>query len=161
MPRAYFDSVKPSVLDRLIDFEPDNRTEGKRANSQDEFEYRDAVMKDLETLLNTRQSRADLAESDEELASSLLTYGLPDFTAVGIDATEEHAKVFDAIKRAIEHFEPRLREVQIERTEETSARDSVLRLTIKAYLCTQPDPVPVTFDTVLQTTTGECHLEAK
>ena len=161
MPRAYFDSVKPSVLARLIDLEPDNPTEDKRANTQDEFEYRDAVMKDLESLLNTRQVRANLEESDQELAISLLTYGLPDFTSIGIDATEDHIKVFDAIKRAIERFEPRLREVQVESAEESAKGDSVLRLTIKAYLCTQPDPIPVAFDTVLQTTTGECHLEAK
>jgi type VI secretion system protein ImpF len=161
MPRAYFETVKPSVLDRLIDVEPDNPTESKRAKTQDEFEYRDAVMKDLESLLNTRQVRSNLEDSDQELATSLLTYGLPDFTSIGVDATEDHIQVFHAIKRAIERFEPRLRDVQIETAEESSKSDSVLRLTIKAYLCTHPEPIPVTFDTVLQTTTGECHLEAK
>ena len=73
----------PSLLDRLIDREPDRSVEPEWARAQGVNELRECVKRDLESLLNTRQTRPELVDNTDELATSMLTYGLPDFTSTG------------------------------------------------------------------------------
>ena len=82
----HVDSQKPllpSLLDRLIDNEPDVSTEPQwqRAQSLRQFEL--GVLRDVEAMLNTRQSRPAMGEEFKELLQSVLTFGLPDLTANG------------------------------------------------------------------------------
>ena len=106
--------LMPSVLDRLIDLEPDRSVEPDWAQSQSVQELRDAVKRDLESLLNSRQPRPELVESTEEVASSMLTFGLPDFTSMGMSGVDEHQTLRLAVERTIERFERRLRHIEVE-----------------------------------------------
>ena len=74
----------PSILDRLIDQEPDVTTEPQWRQAQTLSEFRFCVLRDVESLLNARPARYHLPEAFREAAQSVLTYGLPDFTAVEI-----------------------------------------------------------------------------
>jgi type VI secretion system protein ImpF len=49
--------ILPSILDRLIDDEPDNSEESLSRRFQDVSELRQAVARDLEAMLNTRRRR--------------------------------------------------------------------------------------------------------
>jgi type VI secretion system protein ImpF len=120
-----------------------------------------SVMRDLEALLNTRQTRTDLMQDapDAEIAQSVLTYGLPDLTSVG--ASPEAREVLRwAVEEAIRRFEPRLIDVRVSANDVEDAFDRTLRLTVEAWLAMDPEPVPVVFDTVVESSTGAYQVKA-
>lgn len=151
--------LMPSVLDRLIDNEPERSVEPEWARSQTVLELRDAVKRDLESLLNSRQTRPELGENAEELETSMLTYGLPDFTSMGMSGVDEHQSLRRAVERTIEKFEPRLRHIEVSVVPPKSSFERSLHLTINALLWIDPEPIPVTFDTVVETSIGTCEVK--
>ena len=153
-------ALTPSILDRLIDNEPDRSVEPEWARAQGVFELRDTVKRDLESLLNSRQTRPDLADNLDELATSMLTYGLPDFTSTGGGGIAEHDLLRRAVERTIERFEPRLRHVDVTVVPPKSSYERSLHLTINAMLWLDPEPIPISFDTVVQTATGTCEVKS-
>ena len=159
MARTNQITLIPSVLDRLIDNDPDHSTEPEWARAQGVFELRDTVKRDLESLLNSRQTRPELVDNNDELATSMLTYGLPDFTSTGGGGVEEHEILRLAVERTIQQFEPRLRHVEVAVAPATSSFERSLHLTISAMLWIDPEPIPIEFDTVVQTATGTCEVK--
>ena len=152
-------ALTPSVLDRLIDLEPERSVEPEWARTQGVLELRDSVKRDLESLLNSRQTRPELVDNTEELATSMLTYGLPDFTSTGSGGVDEHEMLRRAVERTIERFEPRLRHVDVIVVPPKSSFERSLHLTISAMLWIDPEPIPIEFDTVVQTATGTCEVK--
>lgn len=151
--------LMPSVLDRLIDNEPDRSLEPEWARAQGVMELRDTVKRDLESLLNSRQTRAELMDDSDEVSTSMLTYGLPDFTSTGGGGVDEHEMLRRAVERTIERFEPRLRHVDVAIVPPKSSFERSLHLTISAMLWIDPEPIPVSFDTIVQTATGTCEVK--
>jgi len=103
-----------------------------------------------EALLNTR--RETLEELDEawvETRMSLMTYGLPDFTAFSVLGEKDRARIRRALEQTIAAFEPRLDRIHIT-LDAPRAHDRALRFRVDALLRIDPSPEPVTFDTVLQ-----------
>lgn len=150
----------PSVLDRLIDQEPDRTVEPEWARAQGVYELRDSVKRDLESLLNSRQTRPELVDDGDELSTSMLTYGLPDFTSTGTGGEGEHDMLRRAVERTIERFEPRLKHVDVSVVPPKSSFERSLHLTINAMLWIDPEPIPIEFDTVVQTATGTCEVKS-
>lgn len=150
------DPLLPSILDRLLDDAPDVSTEPPWSWTQDLQELKRAVVRDLEALLNTRQARLELLRDspEAEIAQSVLTYGLPDLTSAKIDGPEAREAVRRGVEDAIRRFEPRLIDVRVQAHDPDGPHDRVLRLTVEAWLAMDPDPVPVTFDTVVESATG-------
>jgi type VI secretion system protein ImpF len=108
MPRIDADQpLLPSVLDRLIDREPKVSAEPQEARSRLLAQIKDAVKRDLEWLLNTKQT-AELPAGLARLRASLLAFGLPDFTHSSLSSNQDQAKLRRAIELAIQQFEPRL-----------------------------------------------------
>ena len=56
-------SIRPSLLDRLIDEEPGNRGEAPDRRAQSLKELKDSVRRDLEWLLNSRRPPVEPAQS--------------------------------------------------------------------------------------------------
>ncbi|MEX0712952.1 MAG: type VI secretion system baseplate subunit TssE [Pirellulales bacterium] len=161
MPRV--DSQQPllpSLLDRLIDSEPDVSTEPAWSRSQGLRELKESVKRDLEALLNTRQTLSDLPADFVEAAQSILTYGLPDLTSSSIVSLEDRERLRRSVEDAIRRFEPRLMKVRVSLREAASEADRTLRLMVDAWLRLDPDPEPVTFDTVVQPATGRCEVQS-
>ena len=150
----------PSILDRLIDQEPDVTTEPQWRQAQNLSEFRSCVLRDVESLLNARPTRYHLPEAFREAAQSVLTYGLPDFTAVEIGSRGQREELRRAVETIIGRFEPRLRDVRVALHPPESQFDRTLRMTIHALLWVQPDPEPITFDTLVQPSSGTCKVEA-
>jgi type VI secretion system protein ImpF len=139
-------SVLPSVLDRLIDEDPDAVQESARPVAVLLQDIKANIRRDLEWLLNTRlylQQRIDLYP---ELKTSLVAYGLPDFSTVLLGSAEHRERFRLAIQDTIERFEPRLRRVQVEISPSGEEHDRTLYLKIMALLMVEPDPVPLLFD---------------
>ena len=151
----------PSVLDRLIDREPDVSTEPQWQQVQNLSELRMCVLRDVENLLNSRPAKPHLADSFREVAQSVLTYGLPDFTGAEIGRRDQREYLRRAVEITIERFEPRLRQVRVVLHPPASQFDRTLRMTIHALLWVEPEPEPITFDTLVQPSSGTCKVESK
>lgn len=143
-------SLLASVLDRLLDEQPTQTREPPLQHRQDVWQLKKTIARDLEALLNTRTELLDeLPDGEVEVAHSLLTYGLPDLTAMSIADPRERNRVRRAIERAIEIFEPRLKNVRVA-LDPARGRETLLHFRIQAVIPVQPTPEAVMFDTDLQ-----------
>lgn len=144
--------INLSVLDRLVDFEPEAKAEPLPSRSKALRQVKQALRRDLEWLLNTRR----VLEVPEELpfvSDSILAYGLPDFTNLSVKNAEDQHDLTRALEATLKRFEPRLEDVVV-----TVANASVLerafRFKIEARLRVDPVPEPISFDTTLQLGSG-------
>jgi type VI secretion system protein ImpF len=148
----------PSLLDRLIDVEPDQSSEPLWRGSYRLDELREHVRRDLEYLLNTRHGRLDLVTQPGELAVSTLSYGLPDFTGIIGGGVETRERIRATVERAVRDFESRLTNVVVVVREPEYEFDRNIRLTIQAVLCVDPIMELVTFDTTVEASSGTCEV---
>jgi type VI secretion system protein ImpF len=160
----------PSLLDRLFDNRPlppwenlgrerEMRLQAKRFH--DVQDLKRCVARDLELLLNTkREALFDLPNEAAELQSSLLTYGLPDFTAYSLSSRIERNRVARAMEQTIASHEPRLRRVHIV-IDDPKRFERALRFRVEALLQVEPAREPVTFDAVLQLSTQQYQVKGK
>jgi len=71
-------------------------------------ELKRAVARDLEALLNTRQEALDeVPESLEEVRRSLVTYGLPDFSAASLQSLRDRTRIRRALEDTIAYVRER------------------------------------------------------
>lgn len=148
-------NIVPSLLDRLLDDDPENSREPLISRLQNLRALENAVARDLEALLNTKQETLEELPAElTEVSRSLIAYGLPDFTSLSLLNADHRDLIRRAVERAIAIYEPRLQRVKV--TMET-ARESErgLRFRIDALLRVDPAPEPVTFDAVLQLNTQQ------
>lgn len=149
-PRADTPLV-PSLLDRLLDDFPEAASEPARDRTQRLADLKRAVRRDVEDLLNTR--RRPLPPGFAEVNSSVLAYGLPDFSGTGPATGKEREAFARQIEGILRAFDRRLTNVRVElrRTDDTSR---TLRFHITALLAADPAPEPVEFDSTLEPATG-------
>lgn len=150
--------VTPSVLDRLLDFEPKNSQEAPQSRSKSLGELKHSVRRDLEWLLNSRSFSEEIDERLEETPSSVIAYGLPDFTGVSVSNHNELKNLKQALETAIKNFEPRFLDVKI-RLEPVNNVDRTLHFRIEAFLNVEPSPEPIVFDTILQLRSGDFEVK--
>ena len=85
--------ITPSVLDRLIDYEPELSQEPAASRARSLRELKQAVRRDLEFLLNTRQVAGGLPVGLKEVNKSVAAYGLPDFSNVNVNSPDEQMRL--------------------------------------------------------------------
>ena len=151
-------TITISALDRLIDLEPDNRMENPMSRSQSVRLLKNAVRRDLEWLLNSRRIADTPDEGLKELNKSVYTYGLPDLSALTMASTTDRNRLVRQVLGTINMFEPRLMNVRLVLVETPDAGKKDVRLRIEAMLKMDPVPEPVSFDTVIELKSGNCHL---
>lgn len=151
----------PSLIDRLIDDDPTVSREVPRSNLQVLRDLKQAVRRDLENLLNTRCRPMNWPEELTELESSLVNYGIPDFTGSNLRAAEDPDILFRAIEAAISNFEPRLSLVRVEPVANSDRLDRALRFRIDAVLRVEPVEEKVLFNSVLETASGAYQIEGE
>lgn len=139
-------AVLPSLLDRLIDDEPDQRLEAVRPAGAELRALKDGLRRDLENLLNTRRYRQQSLTPYPELQRSVVSYGLPDFSTVLLGSAEHREHFRQTVQATIERFETRLRGVGVEIAQVGEEHERTLYLKITALLMIEPDPVPLLFD---------------
>ena len=143
-------TVQWSVLDRLIDTDPDVRTEPPMSWAQSVRELKRALRRDLEWLLNTRRIVEPPPAGFTELQHSAYTYGLPDITSLAAESVAARDWLRRQVEETVGLFEPRLSGVRVtvDTTDEGGRRE--LRFVIDALLRMEPNPEQVMFDTVLE-----------
>jgi type VI secretion system protein ImpF len=150
--------VTPSVLDRLLDFEPKESQEAPKSRSKSLRELKQSVRRDLEWLLNSRSYPGEIDERLEETPNSVVTYGLPDFTGISVRSHIELKNLKQSLETAIKNFEPRFLDVKIT-LDPVNNIDRTMHFRIEAYLNVEPSPEPIIFDTVLELGSGDFNVK--
>jgi type VI secretion system protein ImpF len=152
-------SVTLSVLERLIDNDPRTSSEPQPSRAQSVRQLKDSLRRDLEWLLNTRRIAEPPDDALREVNRSLYVYGLPDFSAYSLASPKDQTRLLRAVQGTIKLFEPRLANIRIVDLGSESARTRTLRLRIEGLLLMDPAPEHVSFDTVLELSTGQYEVE--
>ncbi len=146
--------ITQSVLDRLVDYEPNMSTESPKSRSGSLQELKHAVRRDLECLLNTRCHGDESIDDDLESRKSVAFYGLPDIMGMSPKSPAEQKRLSKALETAIRTFEPRFLDLKVT-LEPVDHTERQLKFRIEARLDMDPEPEPIAFDTILQTGSGE------
>ncbi|MCB1022896.1 MAG: type VI secretion system baseplate subunit TssE [Acidobacteria bacterium] len=149
--------ITPSLIDRLIDLEPNMSSETAKSRSQSLKELKISVKRDIEWLLNTRHSKTDVPEGLEEVNRSLAVYGLADFTGQSSKDEGHRKDLIKNVENALRFFEPRLMNLKVT-LEATDKVNRGVRFKIEGVLRVEPTPEPIVFDTVLQVGNGDFSL---
>ncbi len=146
------------MLDRLIDYEPENSREAPKSVQQSITDLKKAVRRDVEWLLNTRIAHDEIPEGMEEVKRSLANYGLRDFIGMSSKDSEERSVLLESIETALKFFEPRLMNLRVS-IKDTDIVDRGVVFQVEADLRMEPVPEPIVFDTVLKVGSGDFEIE--
>jgi type VI secretion system protein ImpF len=152
-------AVTLSALDRLLDDRPDVSQEAVPNRTQSVRQLKDGLRRDLEWLLNTRRIAVPPEESLKEVNKSVYVYGLPDFTSYALNSPKDQARLVRFLQTTVKLFEPRLANVKIVPLEGPAGKTRTLRFRIDGLLIMDPAPEHVSFDTVLELTSGQYEVE--
>jgi type VI secretion system protein ImpF len=147
--------LMPSILDRLTD--PDSQgTAWRQGYGVDQMV--EAVQRDLEELLNTRQSHAGLPEEYSEVLNSIVGYGLPDLTSLNALTPQQREEIGRVLEAVVAKYEPRLRDIRATMLDPGDGKQRSVRFRIDARLCLDPAP-EVSFETIMELTTGRYSVQ--
>jgi type VI secretion system protein ImpF len=153
------DTVTQSVLERLIDRDPANSGEASPTRAQSVRTLKASLRRDLEWLLNTRRTPEAVNAEFPELEHSLYNFGLPDITSLSWDSSRDRARLSRLIEQTLDVFEPRLKRVKVLILEASPGAQHVMRFQIEGLLDMDPAPELISFDTVLQLSSGEYQVK--
>lgn len=136
----------PSVLDRLLDEAPwsDAAADGYGRRLADLHE---SLQRDLQDLLNTR--RRAVGGPPPAGPDSLISYGLPDFTAMNLVTGAGKEKLRLLLEETIQRCETRLNRVRVVLLDEGEPLEHSLRFRIEGLLRVEPAE-PVAFASTLE-----------
>jgi len=142
----------PGLFDRLIDDQG-----GTPANWTLDH-LKDAVARDLESLLNTRAAMPEqLFAAYPEASRSVLTYGLIDFADMCMTSDTDRKKICAAVMLTIKRHETRLQDVTAtlrHRSRQINRFDFVISGKLEAQAASDM----LQFDAVLEPATQRCSI---
>ena len=95
------------------------------------------------------------------MEQSLFNYGLPDITSLNWQSSRDRTRLVRMIKQTLSTFEPRIRHINVIPVESAAGTQHVLRFQIEGLLQMDPAPEHVSFDTVLQLSSGEYQVKGE
>jgi type VI secretion system protein ImpF len=149
-----------SLLDRLIDEEPDKLRDPPSSPAESLDLLRRSVRRDLEALLNTRRRWRSWPESYAELSTSPLGYGIGDFSSGAFNDPRRRELLRYEVEQTIRRFEPRLVRVNVTLLDPKEELEAMVRLRIEGLLRVEPAPDPIAFDTLVDAATAEIVVKA-
>jgi len=152
-------TVTQSVLERLIDREPGSGADPALSRVQSVRFLKASVRRDLEWLLNTRRTPEAAGREFRETEHSLYNYGVPDITALNRESTRDRERLARIIEQTLATFEPRLKRIKVRQLEAATGAQHVLRFQIEGLLDMDPAPEHVSFDTVVQLSSGAYQIK--
>lgn len=159
--RTIAERLQPSLLDRLTDLEPYEKTERRDDRVIDVRQLREIIQRDLSWLLNTSDN-SSLIDPDiyPETAQSVLNYGIRE-VAGDYSTTQRAELIRKSILNAVKLYEPRIHpgSVDVQLRVERDARKSIVSYDIRADMWAQPMPMELYLRSQVDVTTGELQLE--
>ena len=147
--------LMPSIIDRLID-PGSGGTAWRRGYGLEQMIQ--AVQRDLEDLLNTRQSHEGLPLEFKEVHNSIVAYGLPDLNSMNAITAQQRQQTGRLIEAIIARFEPRLKDIKATLVEGGDNKARSVKFRVDARMRVDPAP-EVAFDTILELTTGHYSIK--
>ena len=161
--RTITERLQPSLLDRLTDLEPDQKTEQREARVIDIRRLREIIVRDLSWLLNTNNNDMVFDEGlYPHVSRSVLNFGVRE--VAGDYASAQRANAMRAsIQRALEYFEPRVKKgtLNVVLQVEEKASKTVIVFDIHADMWAQPLPMELYLRSEVDVTTGDTRVERK
>ncbi|MFV0491054.1 MAG: type VI secretion system baseplate subunit TssE [Pseudorhodobacter sp.] len=152
------DRVASSLLDRLIDKDPDLERDPAVISAETPEGLRAALRRDLEILLNTRCRSVTPSPDHVELSDSLVSLGVEDFFATSL-VTDEQRKRFAAdLQSRIARFDPRLEDLSVSLIQDPVPARRSLRLKIQARYRARPGLPPIIFETRIDPVAGHYSI---
>jgi type VI secretion system protein ImpF len=153
--------LNPSVLDRLIDHDPQVGREPPRSRNQMLRDLKQAVRRDLENLLNTRVRCVSTTAELKELKQSLVNYGIPDLTGASLGSSKEREEFRRTIQSVILLYEPRLKKPTVRLLDQSETIDRTIRFHIEAVLVAEPAPEPIALSSTVRLPTGSFEVKGE
>lgn len=142
---------------------PNRQLEPPERRTLSRAKLRECVLRDLNWLFNSLSLEAsqDL-DPFPYVGASVLNFGLPTFTGRMISSIDP-VQAAEQLRRAVELFEPRLREVRVRPSqrahEAPGSNDAVLEFTIDAELWGQPAAQHLELTTRIDTLSGDISVQ--
>ena len=149
----------PSILDRLIDHNPEESVEPVKARTQLIGDLRQSIRRDLENLLNTRWWARGWPADLKELEPSVVRYGIPDVAGADLASERGRREYLKQVEQTIRMYEPRFKSVRVRFHDEGQQLDRTMKFRIDAVMYAFPAPEPIIFDTSLEPSTGEFSVK--
>ncbi|WP_279357920.1 type VI secretion system baseplate subunit TssE [Methylobacterium indicum] len=155
--------LQPSLLDRLIDDEPQRVVDPPRSRADELRRVREGFRRDLEALLNTRRLPTSPPAGLDLVRAALPHYGVEDFVGAPLATPEQRADLARALETTIQAFEPRFRTVTVTVLKGRDPLERLLRIRIEAavHLSADQAPEPVTFETALDPAIRSFSVESR
>ncbi len=156
--------LQPCLLDRLTDNDPQNPREGRSDRVVSFKQFRQAVLRDMRMLLNSkRRPPEDPIYGFEGAAKSVLNYGIPEVYGHTASLIEP-AELEKLIRQVIETFEPRIAPsslaVRVIAPQQSGAVRS-LTFEITGDLWAHPAPDHLLIETEVDLDSGHCSLKGE
>jgi type VI secretion system protein ImpF len=163
------DRLQPSLLDRLIDSDPQSKRETADQRVLSRQQLRAAVLRDLAWLFNTTRNEPEPnSDREEELAlwaqhdharRSALNFGMPAFAGNTL-STMDTAAMEASVKQAIIDFEPRIdaNTLDVEVNLDARNKHNALQLTIRGQMWNQPVPLELLLAAQVDLETGSTSV---
>lgn len=146
----YSNRINASLLDKLIDDDPQENRFDENYKGINLVQLRKNVRRDIENLLNAKVPWNTWPNCYSELDRSLVNYGLQDFSSMAVGSLEGRQLLCQKVKETILRFEPRFIEVNVETVDNEQSIDRILKLRINALLYADPDPEYISFDSEVE-----------
>ncbi len=145
--------ITQSLVDRLMDVDqwPDTRATSLAM-------YRDALKRDVEWLLNTRQAIIPGIDGYPGVSASIVNYGLPDIHSYDGSAGKDTGALTAAIEKCIRTHEPRIRNPKVFLSR-TDTLNRSIKFHIEGLLRYENTEEEIKFDTVLELISGEYEVK--
>ncbi len=139
-----------SLLDRLIDDDPDHRDGGAPSFAR----LRDGLRRDLEDLLNTRRRFLRPPRALDQLDRSLLAYGLADFTNEQLTSLSFRQDFSEEVEQVLRRLEPRITVHEVQFLENGDPLDRRLRFRIVGAVHLGGERQSLSFDSYVDPVEG-------
>jgi type VI secretion system protein ImpF len=155
------EKLQPSLLDRLVDDNPEQLNESRDKRVMNVSKLRDCVIRDISHLLNTHHMEGN-TELDHysEVPSSVVNYGISGLTGFSMHNIDIHATERQ-IRQAIINFEPRILKdtlkVNMTRDNEKSSNHAMV-FKIEGQIWAIPIPLMLMLKTEIDLETGSVNV---
>lgn len=150
--------LQPSLLDRLIDDEPQKQVEAREKRVLSVRQLRESVKRDLAWLLNTTNYESGQSlEGFPEVKSSVLNFGIPEL-AGHLASDADVVAMETELREAVARFEPRILQPTLNVKVVVSEREmshNAMIFDIQGDLWAQPLPQHLYLKTEMDLETGD------
>ena len=155
------EKLQPSLLDRLIDDNPEQLNESRDKRIMNVSKLRDCVIRDISHLLNAHHLEGNTDIDDfAEVQSSVINYGVSGLTGFSMHNIDVNSAE-RSIRQAIINFEPRILKntlkVSMTRDTEKSSNHAIV-FRIEGQIWAIPIPLMLMLKTEIDLETGSVNV---